>query len=462
MLDNMLDKLLPIQQNHVKMLIARHVLRTQKSKQYKIDYRVPFADFRGMSLFRLETKEISYPIVAQSARGSKLWDIDGNEYVDMTMGFGTNLLGHQPQFIIEALEEQLKQGIQLGPQSHLAGEVAELISQMTGMPRVAFCNSGTEAVMTAVRIARATTGREKIASFIGSYHGHCDTTLVLPTEEFKGKPLTPGVSAKTVENNLVLPYGTPEALTLIKEHAHELAAVLVEPVQSRMPGFQPKEFLLELRDITQASGIALIFDEVVTGFRVHPGGVQALFGIEADIATYGKIVGGGMPIGIVAGQAKYMDTIDGGMWQFEDASFPKVEQTFYAGTFCKHPLTMIAARAILKYLIQQGPTLQEQLNQRTSQLVNTLNAHFEQHELFLRMRNFYSILAFELPSSMINQIPLEVVLLYYHLIERNIYLWEGGSCFLSTAHTDEELEYFINMIKGSIEELQMSDFFLPS
>lgn len=455
-------KLTTAQQSHLEALIARYTRRTQQSKQYKQTYRLPLADFRGVSTFRMETKEMCYSIVGQSSQGSKIWDLDGNEYIDFSMGFGVNLLGHQPDFITAALEEQLKQGIHLGPQSNLAGEAAQLISELTGMPRVTFCNSGTEAVSTALRIARAATSREKIALFANSYHGHSDATLVVPDDDFRGIPLRPGVLKKTAEDSFVLPYCMPEALSTIKAHAHELAAVLVEPVQARNPTLQPKEFLHELRKITAASGITLIFDEVITGFRVHLGGIQALFGVEADIVTYGKAVGGGMPIGIVAGRANYMDRIDGGLWQYGDASYPQVQRTFYAGTFCKHPLSMVVTLAILKHLKQQGPTLQEQLNERTSRLANQLNAYFEQNELPIRMVHFAS--GFGLAHPRIEgkifeaRLPLEMELLYYHLIEKGFYIWEGQTCFLSTAHTDEEVEHYINAVKESIKELQAGGF----
>jgi glutamate-1-semialdehyde aminotransferase len=449
------------QQTHLNALMARFTERTQKSKQCKQTYRVPFADIRGMFVFNPLTKEMSYPIIAQSSRGAKIWDLDGNEYVDFTMGFGVNLLGHQPDFIRTVLEEQLNVGIHIGPQSEFAGEVAELICEMTGMQRVAFCNSGTEAVVAALRVARAATGREKIALFINSFHGHSDATLGTPGEDFRGVPAYPGVLKKTVEENLVLPYGTPETLEIIKAHAHELAAVLVEPVQSRNSTLQPKAFLHELREITKTSGVALIFDEILTGFRVHPGGVQALFGIEADIVTYGKVLGGGMPIGIVAGRTDYMDKIDGGFWQYGDTSLPSVEMTFHAGTFSKHPLAMVAARAMLQYLKQQGPTLQEQLNERTSQLANRLNTYFEQNELSPYVKHFCSMFRLDYPTgsnSFVKQFPIQMELLFYHLIEKGFYIWEGRTCFLSTAHTDEEMEHYFSAVKESIEELQASGF----
>ena len=146
----------------------------------------------------------------------------------------------------------------------------------------------------------------------------------------------------------MLDYGTPESLEIIRARADELAAVLVEPVQSRRPDFQPREFLHELREITREAGALLIFDEVVTGFRAHPGGAQALFGVQADLATYGKVVGGGFPIGVIAGKRDYMDALDGGHWQYGDDSVPTVGVTYFAGTFVRHPLALAAAKAVLR------------------------------------------------------------------------------------------------------------------
>jgi glutamate-1-semialdehyde aminotransferase len=383
------------------------------------------------------------------------------------MGLGVNLFGHNPPFIKEALEEQLEKGIQIGPQSEFAGEVAELICELTGMERVAFSNTGTEAVMTAIRLARAATNRNKIALFSGSYHGHFDGTLV-KAKTIDGNlqivPIASGIPPSVVEDVLVLEYGNPQSLDAIAAHKQELAAVLVVPVQTTRPDLQPKTFLHQLRQLTQESGIALIFDEMVTGFRIHPGGAQAWFGVEADLATYGKIVGGGMPIGIIAGKAVYMDGIDGGMWNYGDASYPQAKTTFFAGTFCKHPLTMAAARAVLKYLKAQGSTLQEQLNQRTSQFVKALNDCFEENELPIRMANFGSLFGLASSGSSAyseNSTSSDSIeLLRYHLLERGVYLLRAGG-YLSTAHTDADLDYIIQSIKDSAEQLRNAGFLPP-
>jgi amino acid adenylation domain-containing protein/non-ribosomal peptide synthase protein (TIGR01720 family) len=442
----------PQQQHHLEALINRYTKRTPKSKQLTESYRPVLADSRASAGFRLSTKEMLYPIVGKRAQGAKTWDVDGNEYIDITMGFGVNLFGHRPSFITEAIEKQLKENMQLGLQTPLAGEIAQLICELTGMERVTFCNSGTEAVMTALRLACTATGRYKIVQFAMSYHGHFDGTLgeALSNDDPTAIPMAPGVKPNMVADILVLDYGNPRSLEVIQAHANELAAVLVEPVQSRRPDIQPKDFLLELRQLTLKENIPLIFDEMITGFRIHPGGAQAWFGVQADMATYGKIVGGGMPIGVVAGKAAYMDGIDGGLWHYGDTSYPQANTTFFAGTFCKHPLAMAASLAVLQEIKKQGHTLQEQLNQRTTQFVDTLNRYFEEENVSVRILHFGSLFRFSYSGNL--------DLLFYHLLEKGIYIWEGRNCFLSTAHTDEDIEYLIQAIKNSIKELQEGGF----
>ncbi|BCL39537.1 non-ribosomal peptide synthetase/type I polyketide synthase [Nostoc sp. MS1] len=438
------------QQQHLKEFSDRYNQRHQKSKQMAQTYRPVLADGRAITGFRPSMKEMLYPIVGDRAQGSRLWDVDGNEYVDITMGFGVLLFGHAPQFITTALQKHLQQGLQIGPQSKLAGEVAQLISELTGMERVTFCNSGTEAVMTALRLARSATGRAKVALFTNSYHGHFDGVLATSNNQVAAIPLDSGVSHKFVEDVLVLDYGEPKSIEILQAHAQELAAVLVEPVQGLKPDLQPKEFLHQLRQLTQASGTVLIFDEVLVGFRIHPGGAQAWFGIQADIVTYGKIVGGGTPIGAIAGKAQYMNALDGGMWNYGDASYPEAERIFFAGTFNKNHTSMVAALAVLKHLQQQGPALQEQLNQRTSQFAQTLNSYFEAEDVPIRVVHFGSQFRFTFSQNL--------DLFFYHLIDKGVYIWEGRRCYLSTAHTDADIDHIIQAVKDTIKELRAGGF----
>ncbi len=446
-------------QQHLQSFIQRYNQRTKKSKKLAQTNRPFLADNKSFVDFNITLKEMFYPIVATSSLGSKIWDVDGNEYIDVTMGYGVNLFGHNPSFLKEALAAQLEQGIQIGPQAEFVGEVAELICEFTGMERVAFSNTGTEAVMAAIRLARTATKRHKIALFSGSYHGHYDGTLattVMINGNLQTVAIAPGITQDVVKDVLVLDYGNPESLELIKYYAQELAAVLVEPVQSRRLDLQPQLFLQELRQLTIESGITLIFDEMVTGFRIHPGGAQAWFGIEADIATYGKIVGGGMPIGVIAGKAKYMNAIDGGLWNYGDASYAQEKKTFFAGTFCKHPLAIASAKAVLQYLKAQGNTLQEQLNQQTLQFVKTLNFYFKKEKLPIEMAHFGSIFGSTSMGNNFTEGESSVIvfdLLYYHLLYRGIML-RGNGGFLSTAHTDKDIERIIFAVQDSIEELK--------
>ena len=449
--------LTPRQEAHLHALIERYTKRTVESKRQVQRYRKVLADPRVASGFRLQWKEMVYPLVTNRSHGSRLWDVDGNEYIDLLNGFGPTAFGHLPEFVTQAVSKQLSDGIEIGPQTPLAGEVAELICELTGVERVTFCNTGSEAVMAALRVARTVTARKKIALFTGAYHGTFDEVLVKrigKPQALRSGPIAPGIPQENVQNVMVLDYGAPESLEIIREHAGELAAVLVEPVQSRHPALQPREFLRELRRITEASGTALIIDEIVTGFRVHPGGVQALFDVKADLVTYGKVLGGGMPIGVLAGRSAFMDALDGGMWQYGDASVPEVGVTFFAGTFVRHPLALAAAKAVLEHLKTKGPELQERLTARTAELVDRLNRIFERNHVPARIETFGSVFYFSFPSDF-----RFGSLLYYHLREKGIHIQEGFPCFLTTAHSDADLERVVRAFEESVEEMRAGDMF---
>lgn len=435
------------QQQHLQQLAARVNQRTAKSKASTQQYRSVLANNRNVAGFRPELKEITYQIIAESGHGANITDLDGNQYVDLTMGFGVNLLGYNPPFIKAALLAELEKGFPVGPMVETAGKVASLIAEMTGVERVAFYNSGSEAVMVALRLARATTGRNKVVLFKGAYHGTFDGVLALANalDPATSIPLAPGIAENYVSNVVVLDYATTASLDFIKAHAHELAAVLVEPVQSRRPDIQPRDFLQAVRAITASAGTAMIIDEVITGFRIHQGGAQAWFDVRADLVTYGKIVGGGMPVGVVAGTARFMDAIDGGMWQFGDQSYPDKTTTFVAGTFNQHPLTMQAALQILTYLKQQGPALQETLNAKTARLADRLNHFFTEKRVPVSVVNFGSLFRFVLKGNW--------ELFYQHLLANGVYVWEGRNCFISAAHSEEQIDYIYQAATRSVTEM---------
>jgi amino acid adenylation domain-containing protein len=439
------------QQRWLDDFIARYAARTAASKRHTQQYRRQLADPRAVAGFRQAWKEIVYPIVVERSAGAKLWDIDNNEWTDITLSFGAAMLGHQPPFVVEAITAQLARGMEIGPTSPLAGEVAALLCDLTGMERATFCNTGSEAMSGALRIARTVTGRSRIVYFRESYHGIADEVLGRPTG--KGvAPIAPGIPQEALANALILEYGDPHSLEIIASQANDIAAVLVEPVQSRRPGFQPGEFLHELRGLTARQGIALIFDEVITGFRCALGGAQEHFGVKADIATYGKVIGGGLPIGAIAGRAGFMDAFDGGHWSFGDGSFPEAAVTFFAGTFVRHPLALAAARAVLTELKQSGNPLQTTLAETTTEMLTRVNAglagspfstqHFASNWLLHTAPDFkYSGLLFAL------------------LRHRGIHLWEGRPCFLSTAHTAADVNKVVTAFSESVAELEEAGFF---
>lgn len=446
------------QREHVQRLTARYNARTMGSKLSTQRHRPHHADPRTAAGFNRLWKEMVYPIVIDRSRGCHLQDIDGNEYIDILNGFGPNFLGHSPPFVSEALKAQIERGIEVGPQTPLAGEAAKLFCELTGMDRVSWVNTGSEAVQAAIRLSRTYTGRNKIVVFSGDYHGNFDEVLVRVVKSANGRrtlPMAPGIPFRAVEEVLVLDYGTDESLEIIQQNAGEIAAVLVEPVQSRRPEFQPREFLHALRGLTEREGIVLVFDEVITGFRICPGGAQEYFGVEADLATYGKIIGGGMPIGVVAGRARFMDTFDGGQWQYGDDSFPAAGVTFFAGTFVRHPLAIAAVHATLQYLKAQGPALQEAVNRRTTRLTSELNGFFEERGLKIHIAHF--------ASQMFIRVQEEgelATLLFYHLRDRGIHVLENFPSYMTAAHTDDDVERIIAAFKDSVLEMQ-ADEILP-
>jgi glutamate-1-semialdehyde aminotransferase len=422
------------------------------SKEYTVAHRAHLADPRVVNNFRPQTKEIIYQIVMEKSKGSHLWDLDGNKYVDALNGFGMSLFGWQPDFIEEAIRAQHEAGYDVGPMSPLAGEVAKLVCELTGFDRAGFCNTGSEAVMAAIRIARTVTGRSLMVVFAGSYHGTFDEVIVRAGRNNKGIPAAPGIMSEAFGNVLVLEYGTPETLEIIRQHADELAAVLVEPVQSRRADFQPKEFLRDVRAITEKSGTCLIFDEVITGFRSHPGGVQSLFGIRADLGTYGKVVGGGYPIGVIAGKREFMDALDGGAWQYGDDSIPTVGVTYFAGTFVRHPLALAAAKASLLHMKEVGPDLQAGLNLRTAAMADELNAFCAEVGAPITIKNFASLWR----TTFTEDHPLQD-LLFAMMRSRGVHILDNFPCFFTTAHTPEDVAVIKTAFKESVLELQEAD-----
>ena len=305
-IDQSTHGLTPQQQRGLDDLIARYTAKTAKSKALTAAQREVLADPRAVGGFRKVWKEIVYQIATERSQGSRVWDIDGHEYLDLTSGFGVNLCGHGVPWVEEAVRAQLDRGIELGTLSPLAKEAADLIRELTGMERVSFANTGSEAMSGAIRAVRTATGREWIAVFDDEYHGMSEEVLVKPAsgaDRRRAAPAAPGIPDHFVEKVIVLHWDDPQSLEVLRARADEIAGVIVEPVQGRHPDFRPIEMLREVRRVTAECDIPLIFDELITGFRLHPRGAQGYLGVDCDLACYGKVISGGLPIAVIAGKA---------------------------------------------------------------------------------------------------------------------------------------------------------------
>jgi glutamate-1-semialdehyde aminotransferase/acyl carrier protein len=443
------EDLTPTQQQWLADFITAYNARTAKSKAFTREHHAHMADPRVVTGFKRKLKELIYPIVAERTAGCHIWDLDGNEYVDALNGFGSNFFGYAHPKITQAVVDQLWNGTEIGPQCPLTGDIAKMISAFTGMERVGFCNTGSEASLAAIRMARTVTGRRLIVTFTDSYHGVFDEVLVRGTKNQRSVPAVPGVMPSSVENVLVLDYDRQESLEILRQRVHELAAVLVEPIQTRRPELRPHAFLQEVRRITEASGAALIFDEVVTGFRMGPGGAQAYFGIKADLAAYGKVIGGGMSVGVVAGKARFMDALDGGSWHYGDDSVPEIAVTYFAGTFVRHPAAMAACKAALEVLQDGGQALYDRVNGQTARIVKELNEFFARVSAPLTVTSFASVFRVTYTETL----PYGE-LLSYLLRREGIHIYDGFPCYMTLAHTDADIDKIIAAFKKCVLELQ--------
>jgi len=446
----------PKQRAWLDDFIARCNARFGTSKSFSQKHRKVMADPRVATGFNPLWKDLVYPIVVNRSKGARMWDVDGNEFIDLLSAFGANLLGYQPDDVRDAMIEQLNAGIEVGPQHPLAAEVADLISEFTGMERVAFCNTGSEAVMGAMRIARTVTGRKTIAIFTNSYHGIFDEVIVRGTKQLRSLSAAPGILANAVENVLVLDYCSEDALRVLKERGHELAAVMIEPIQNKYPTLQPHEFVKSLRSICDDAGCALIFDEVVTGFRVAPGGAQELLGVRADIATFGKVIGGGLPFAAIGGSSHWLDALDGGHWQYGDDSYPEAGVTYFAGTFVRHPLALAAARASLLHLKRGGREIYRTLNDRTQALITRLNTAFAARGAPVKAVHCASLWRLSWDDGQ------KYVSLFYWLVRyHGLHLYEQFGHFVTEAMGEAETDRIFQVFTQAIDELMALGLITP-
>jgi glutamate-1-semialdehyde 2,1-aminomutase len=397
------------------------------------------------------------PLFMKSARGAYLYDVDGNRYIDYINSWGPMILGHAYEPVVKAIQEYATYSTSFGAPTELEIKVAELIvSMVPNIDQVRMVNSGTEACMSALRLARGYTGRNKFIKFEGNYHGHADAFLVsagsgVATLEIQS---VPGVTATVADDTLTAPYNNlPAVEQLIAANPEQIAAIIVEPVAGNMGCILPQPGFLEgLRQLCDANGILLIFDEVMTGFRLARGGAQELFNIKADLVTFGKIIGGGMPVGAFAGPKEIMQYV---------APAGKVYQ---AGTLSGNPIAMISGYTMLKTL-QENPVIYQQLEEKKDYLVKGLKevlgaagvVHQINHIGSMMSVHFaeYPIIDFSAASGAAN----ELFKRFFHaMLERGVYLPPSAfeSWFLSNALTTEDLDITIQATQAAMKAVTNS------
>ncbi|MCA9834986.1 MAG: glutamate-1-semialdehyde 2,1-aminomutase [Thermomicrobiales bacterium] len=380
------------------------------------------------------------PVFIDHGTGSTITDIDGNTYIDYVLSWGPLILGHAHPEVIARTIAAMQKGTSFGAPTLAETQLARLIvDAVPGIDMVRLVNSGTEATMSALRLARAATGRNKILKFAGCYHGHADMLLVQAGSGVAtlGLPDSPGVPAGATQDTLVAPYNDLDAVRAIfAEQGEQIAAVIVEPVAGNMGMVPPVGgFLAGLREVTQNSGSLLIFDEVMTGFRVSPNGAVGLYGIQPDLVTFGKVVGGGFPLAAYGGRADIMQHVapSGTMYQ--------------AGTLSGNPVATAAGIATLELLAEEG--VWQGISAQTARLVDGLNAAADAREIAFNAQAVGTMFGFFFTDQPVRNYEdaktadaERFVHFFAGMLERGIYLapsaYESG--FLSSAHSDADID----------------------
>jgi len=383
------------------------------------------------------------PLFVKKGNGSKIWDADGNEYIDYVASWGPLIFGHAHPQIVEALKRQVELGTSYGASTELEIELAEqVVTLVPSLEVVRMVNSGTEAVMSAIRLARGVTGRDKVVKFEGCYHGHVDSMLVKAGSGLAslGIPECPGIVDALAKNTLTLPFNdSSKVKDLFAAEGDNIACVIVEPVGGNMGVVPPQNGFLEtLREVTNQVGAVLIFDEVITGFRVALGGVQSICGVKPDLTCLGKVIGGGLPVGAYGGSRQLMDNI------------APVGPIYQAGTLSGNPLAMTAGIEMIKLL--SGQSVYDELERKAEKLCAGYESNVKKLGIkaqFTRVGSMFSmfftdqnIIDFESVKSSDTNFFRSY---FTSLLEEGVYIapsqFEAG--FMSAVHTDEEIEQTI-------------------
>ncbi len=393
------------------------------------------------------------PVFIERAQGSSVYDVDGNEYIDFVCSWGPMILGHAHPEILAAIGEAMQHGTSFGAPTPKEIELASMVvDALPSVEKVRFVSSGTEATMSAVRLARGYTGKKIIVKFDGCYHGHADSFLVKAGSGVitLGIPGSPGVPDEIVKNTVSIPYNNEEILEkTLRDASLDIACVIVEPVAGNMGCVAPAPgFLQKLRALTAELGILLIFDEVITGFRLAYGGAQEYFGIMPDLTCLGKIIGGGLPVGAYGGRADIMDQVapDGPVYQ--------------AGTLSGNPLAMAAGIATLKLLKTEG--FYKQLNDKAARFADRLREISDQTNIPVQLNRVGSLMTGFFTTEKV--VDFESAMTadaarygqhYRQMLSRGIYLAPSQFevAFISAAQTQKQLEIALEMTEWSFKKL---------
>lgn len=395
------------------------------------------------------------PIFISKAKGSYLYDEDGNKYIDYISSWGPMLLGHAEPDVIKAVQDIAAHSTSFGAPTKLEIDIAELITEaVPGVDKIRMVNSGTEACMSAIRVARGYTGRNKVIKFKGCYHGHGDSFLIEAGSGAltMGQPSSPGVTPGTAQDTLIARFNDLEDVTrLVQVNKDEVAAIILEPVAGNMGCIPPADGFLEgLRSLCDEQGIVLILDEVMTGFRVAFGGAQALYGVTADLVTYGKIIGAGLPVGAYGGKKEIMEYV------------APTGPVYQAGTLSGNPLAMAAGYTLLKKL-RDNPQIYAELEAKSAKLAQGLEQVLNEHNIPSYNTRVGSMVGIFYTDQTVhsfdeaNTTDQKLFAKIFHgMLERGVYLPPSPfeALFLSNSLTDEDLDYTINAFSEVIASLK--------
>lgn len=431
------------------MFHVRQFNRSQESYQEAVQYMPG-----GVNSPVRASKSVGMdPIFMESGKGSKIYDLDGNEYIDYVLSYGPLILGHADDNVVNRLKQVAEKGTSFGAPTELENELAKLvIDRVPSIEMVRMVNSGTEATMSALRLARGYTGRNKILKFEGNYHGHGDSLLIKAGSGVAtlGLPDSPGVPEGIAQNTITVPYNDLESLRYaFEEFGDDIAGVIIEPVSGNMGVVPPGDnFLQELRQITEKNGTLLIFDEVMTGFRVDYNCAQGYYGITPDLTCLGKVIGGGLPVGAYGGKKEIMEKV------------APTGPIYQAGTLSGNPLAMAAGLETLSALTKES---YEDINRKVDRLVEGFTNAALKNEIPLTVNRAGSMVAFFFTDEGVynyetaKKSDTDLFAKFYRaMIQEGIYLppsqFEG--LFLSTKHSDEDIEKTIEAAEkafGSIK-----------